>query len=81
MSKRYRLRCQVIGFVTGLLVAIGFAILGLKIDIKIITMYDHNPWGISFFLVFLCVGLITGWIVETRTTRRLLDDMEKIRRE
>lgn len=80
MSKRYRLRCQVIGFIIGLLVAMGFAILGLKIDIKIMSMYDYNPWGISFFLVFLCVGLITGWIVETRTTRRLLDDMEKIQR-
>ena len=36
--------------------------------------------GISFFQVFLFVGLITGWIVETRTTRRLVDDMEKIQR-
>jgi sorbitol-specific phosphotransferase system component IIC len=56
----------------------GFAILGLKIDIKIISKYDYNPWGISFFLVFLCVGLLTGWIVETVTTRRLVEDMEKL---
>ena len=78
MDKRSRLKCKVIGFCSGLLVAMGFAILGLKIDIKIISMYDYNPWGISFFLVFLCVGLSTGWIVQTRTTRRLVEDMESL---
>ena len=78
MNKRYRLRCQVIGFFVGAIVAMGFTVLGLKIDIKIISMYDYNPWGISFFLVFLCVGLSTGWIVQTRTTRRLVEDMESL---
>ena len=80
MNIRTRLKCQVMGFCTGLLVAMGFTILGLKIDIKIISMYDHNPWGISFFLIFLSIGLITGWIIETRTTRRLVEDMEKYQR-
>jgi Ni/Fe-hydrogenase subunit HybB-like protein len=77
MKIRSTLKCRVIGFCTGLLVAMGFAILGLKIDIKIISMYDYNPWGISFTLIFLCVGLITGWIVQNRTTRRLVEDVEK----
>jgi hypothetical protein len=40
-------------------------------------MYDHNPWGISFMLTFLVVGLLVGWKVETITTRRLLEDLEK----
>ena len=72
MTKRSRLKYQVIGFCTGAVVAIGFTLLGLKIDIKIISMYDYNPWGVSFMLILLCVGLITGWIVETRTTRELI---------
>jgi len=61
----------------GAFVAMGFTILGLKIDIKIIYMYDHNPWGISFMLTLLVVGLLVGWKVETITTRRLLEDLEK----
>jgi len=77
MNKRYRLRCKVIGFFMGAIVAMGFTILGLKIDIKIISMYDHNPWGISFMLTLLVVGLLVGWKVETMTTRRLLEDLEK----
>jgi len=70
-----KLKLQVVGFVMGLLVTIGFTILGLMIDIKIITMYDYNPWGISFTLTFICVGLITGWIVGTITTHRLVEDV------
>ncbi len=79
MNKRSRLRCQVIGTFIGLLVAIGFTILGLMIDIKIITIYDYNPWGIKFTFVFLFVGLLTGWIGGTRITRRL-EDLEKYQR-
>ncbi len=80
MNKRTRLKCQVIGFFVGAIVAMGFTVLGLKIDIKIISMYDYNPWGISFMLVLLVVGLLVGWKVETITTRRLLVDLEKYRR-
>jgi Ni/Fe-hydrogenase subunit HybB-like protein len=61
----------------GAIVAMGFTVLGLKIDIKIISMYDHNPWGISFMLILLIVGLLVGWKVETITTRRLVKDLEK----
>lgn len=68
--KKSRLKCKVIGFFVGAFVAMVFTLLGLKIDIKIISMYDYNPYG-SFMLYLLCVGSITGWIVETRTTRRL----------
>ncbi len=74
---RKNLRFQVVGFVTGLLVTVGFTVLGLMIDIKIITMYDYNPWGMSFTLLFICVGLVTGWIVGTITTRRLVEDVER----
>ena len=72
MNKRSRLKCQVIGFCVGLLVASGFTILGLKIDIKIISMYDYNPWGISFMLILLVVGLLVGWKVGTMTTREMI---------
>jgi hypothetical protein len=68
---KQRLKNRIIGFCVGLFVAMGFTILGLKIDIKIISMYDHNPYG-SFMLYFLVVGLIAGWIVENRTTRELI---------
>jgi len=67
-----RLKYQVIGFCTGLVVAIGFTLLGLKIDIKIISIYDHLPWSISFMLILLIVGLLVGWKVETITTRELI---------
>ena len=72
MTKRSRLKCQVIGFCTGALVAMGFTVLGLKIDIKIISIYDHLPWSISFMLILLIVGLLVGWKVETITTRELI---------
>ncbi len=62
----------------GAIVAMGFTILGLKIHIKIIYMYHYNPLGISFMLIFLIVGLLIGWKVETITTRRLVEDMEKL---
>ena len=75
-----KLKLLLIGFFTRLLVAMGFTLLGLKIDIKIISMYDYNPYG-SFMLYLLCVGLFAGWIVETRTTRRLVrEDVEKHQR-
>ncbi len=64
----------------GAIVAMGFTVLGLKIDIKIISMYDYNPWGISFMLILLIVGLLVGWKVETITTRRLEEDVEKYQR-
>jgi hypothetical protein len=54
----------------------GFTTLGLIIDIKIISKYDHNPYG-SFMLYLLFVGLIGGWIVENRIFRRLAGDVEK----
>ena len=77
--KQTRLKYQVIGFCTGLVVSIGFTLLGLKIDIKIISMYDYNPYG-SFMLYLLCVGLITGWKVESRTTRELIRrNVEEVR--
>ena len=50
----------------------GFTVLGLKIDIKIISIYDHLPWSISFMLILLIVGLLVGWKVETITTRELI---------
>jgi hypothetical protein len=61
----------------------GFTIIGLKIDIKIISMYHHNPYG-SFMLYLLVIGLITGWIVEGRVTRSLTGgevekDQERVR--
>ena len=64
----------------GAIVAMGFTVLGLKIDIKIISMYDYLPWGISFMLILLIVGLLVGWKVETITTRRLVEDVEKYQR-
>lgn len=80
MNNRTRLKCQAIGFFAGAIVAMGFTILGLKIDIKIISMYDHIPWGISFMLILLVVGLLVGWKVETITTRRLVEDLETLQR-
>jgi len=67
-----QLECKVIGFCTGALVAMGFTVLGLKIDIKIISIYDYLPWNISFNLILLIVGLLVGWKVETITTRELI---------
>ena len=72
MTKRSQLKCQVIGFCTGALVAMGFTVLGLKIDIKIISIYDCIPWGISFQLILLIIGLLVGWKVETITTHELI---------
>ncbi len=73
---KQRLKQRITSFCVGLFVAMGFTILGLIIDIKIISMYDHNPYG-SFMLYLLFVGLIGGWIVENRIFRRLAGDVEK----
>jgi hypothetical protein len=73
---KQQLKNRIIGFFVGFFVASGFTILGLKIDIKIISMYDHNPYG-SFMLYLLVVGLIIGWIVESKVTRRLIGELEK----
>jgi hypothetical protein len=48
----------------------------LIIDIKIITIYDYNPYG-SFMLYLLVIGLISGWIIEDRVTRRFTGEIEK----
>jgi len=72
MMEQSRLKYQVIGFFTGVLVAMGFTVLGLEIDIKIISIYDHLPWNISFMLILIIVGLLVGWKVETIITRELI---------
>ena len=73
---KQRLKQRITSFCVGLFVAMGFTILGLIIDIKIISKYDHNPYG-SFMLYLLFIGLIGGWIVENRIFRRLTGDGEK----
>jgi len=64
-----RLKHKIIGFLVALFVASGFTILGMLLDIKIITMYDFNPFG-SFTLIFLCVGIIVGGGVGIKTARK-----------
>jgi len=70
------LKSKIIGFCVGALVAMGFTVLGLEIDIKLISMYDRNPYG-SFMLYLLVFGLIIGWIVENRTTREMIRRYEE----
>jgi hypothetical protein len=76
---KQRLKQRITSFCVGLFVVMGFTILGLIIDIKIISKYDHNPYG-SFMLYLLFVGLIGGWIVGNRIFRRLVEDVEKHQR-
>ena len=52
-----------------LFVAGGFTVLGVILDIMIITKYDFNPYG-SFTLIFLCVGVLIGAVVGIRIIRR-----------
>jgi hypothetical protein len=53
-----------------LLVVVVFTLLGMILDLKIITIYDVNPF-VSFTLIFLCVGALVGGVFGIRTVRRL----------
>ena len=48
----------------------GFTLLGIMLDIKIITKYDVNPYG-SFTLYLLCVGILVGGVIGIKTMRKL----------
>ena len=52
-----------------LIVAGGFTVLGLILDIAIITKYDFNPYG-SFTLIFLFVGVLAGGVAGIRIMRK-----------
>lgn len=47
-----------------------FTLLGIVLDIKIITIYDFNPF-VSFTFTFLCVGILVGGVVGIRKVRKL----------
>ena len=64
-----RLKNQIIGFLVALFVVSGFTFLGIVLDIKIITMYDVNPF-ISFTFILLCVEIIVGGLVGIKTARK-----------
>ena len=80
--KQLKLKHQAFGFLAMLFVVGGFTLLGMILDIKMITMYDVNPFG-SFTLVFLCVGVLAGGVVGIRTVRKLTrgDEEKDQRRE
>jgi hypothetical protein len=52
-----------------LLVAVGFMLLGMFIDIQIILKYDYTPISFTFTLLF--VGTLIGLLLAFKTTRHL----------
>lgn len=48
-------------------IAVGFMLVGMLIDIKIISKYDSTP--ISFTFTFLCGGICIGGLMGLRTAR------------
>lgn len=71
MTNKSRLKHKVIGFCVAMFVGVGFMLVDMKIDIKIISIYDYNPLGISFTSIFLTVGVLLGGMVGVRTFRKL----------
>ena len=58
-----------IAFAVVLLVAVGFMLLGIFINIQIITKYDYTPISFTFTLLF--VGTVIGFLLAFKTTRHL----------
>jgi len=64
-NTRHNLPKTVIVFGIVLLFAVGFMVLGIFIDIQIISKYDYTP--ISFTFSFLLGGVLIGLFLTLRT--------------
>ena len=65
MGKNVRKTLIALGVV--LLFAVGFMLLGMFIDIQVVSKYNYTP--ISFTFTFLFVGALTGLLLAFRTLR------------
>lgn len=52
-----------------LLFAVGFMVIGMLIDIIIITKYDYTPISFTFTLLFCGVLLGTFWALRTTKSK------------
>ena len=68
MSEQHNLRKFVLAFSVMLTSGVGFLLLGMLIDIKIISKYDYTP--ISFTVIFLLGGVILGVLLVFRFLHR-----------
>jgi drug/metabolite transporter (DMT)-like permease len=54
-------------FIIVLLFAVGWMLLGIFIDIQMISKYDYTP--ISFTFTFLFIGSVIGFLLALRNLR------------